>query len=271
MSTWLKVTLNILLGLILIAVSVIFTLYTDTFDKHKRYTYDDLQEAHNIGYEKASTTITELQAKIKELEDLITLNDSNITEFQEEISKLKSELEIYINDSVALVTVTLYVDEAVHQEISVRQNGSILTNIETPTKAGYTFIGWSDGENIVDCTTYKFTEDTSLNAVFEADLIGTCNITANFAPLPIDDGLRTEELNNLVIYIVITGGVENETYNTQITYWEPNSQINGLTIGTYSVEVTCNATLFTASADITNFEISNEITDVTINISLHNK
>lgn len=268
MRTWIKVTLNIILALALIVASVIFTIYTDTFDKHKRYTYDDLQDAYNIGYEKSSTTITELQTKIQSLEDMIQLKDGNEAKYQAEIEKYKSELQIYINGSVTLVTVTLYVDDVVHQIIDVRQNGSILTNIEIPVKAGYTFVGWSNGENIIDCTTYKFTEDVSLSAVFEKIQGATCVINVTFEPakFPAFTGDYIYELSDVVCNIVLT----SENYENEITtsYSEDGNTYTIKELGNdiYSVSVTSAMEYIWTEIDMETFEISNVEDVISINI-----
>ena len=67
MATWLKVTLNILLAAALIVCSVVITIYSDLFDKSKKYTYQDLQDAYDTGYSKASAVVSDLQAKIDAL------------------------------------------------------------------------------------------------------------------------------------------------------------------------------------------------------------
>ena len=208
MPTWLKVTLNILLNVVLVVCAVLFTIYTDVFDKYKKYTYEDLQDAYNTGYAQASAVVADLQAKINELteslsqklqqvsdlqlqindlqnknseletekqdleqqilelQNLVSQKDSEIANLEAEIERLKSELEIYANQELDLVYVTFYVDNEVYKTVSVRKEGSILVDIEDYQKDGYVFANWTDGENIVDLTSYTFNANTDIYADF---------------------------------------------------------------------------------------------------------
>ena len=184
MPTWIKVILNILLSVALVMCSIAITLYTDTFDKNKKYTYRDLEEAYETGYAKASATVADLQAKINKLEqekqtiianyeNILTEKDiqkeAEIAELNAEIERLKAELEIYSNQELDFVYVTFYVDNEVYKTVSVRKEGSILVDIEEPLieVENTIFAGWSNNANIVDIKTYNFLENTNLYAVFE--------------------------------------------------------------------------------------------------------
>lgn len=97
MATWFKVILNILLAVALIACSVVVTIYTDIFDKNKKYTYRDLEEAYETGYSKASAIVADLQTKIDELEESNVIKQQQIQNLQAQIKVLQdtiSELEI---------------------------------------------------------------------------------------------------------------------------------------------------------------------------------
>lgn len=199
MATWLKVTLNILLAAVIIACSVVITIYSDIFDKNKKYTYQDLQDAHDTGYAKASAVVSDLQLKINELEQsnsqklqqilelqsetetlqntnseleidnqnkqkLIIELQSEIADLKAEIERLKAELEIYANQELDFVYVTFYVNNEVYETVSVRKEGSILVDIEDPKKDGYIFQNWICNGTIIDIKDYVFTEDTRIDA-----------------------------------------------------------------------------------------------------------
>lgn len=87
-------------------------------------------------------------------------------------------------------TITVNIDgEETTQTINY---GETLT-LETPTKEGYTFKGWSiDGETLIDISTYQIIENTTITAVFE-------EIIKDY--IPSSASLFTFEGNTLTGYI----------------------------------------------------------------------
>ena len=59
----------------------------------------------------------------------------------------------------------------------VKAGEKVTDEIATPAKAGYTFVGWYEGETLVDLTTYVVTHNVTLVAHFEEISIPEYNIT----------------------------------------------------------------------------------------------
>lgn len=208
MAKWLKITIISLLISVLIGASVWLIFFSGYLDKSKKYSYDDLQDMYNAGVADTSKKIVILQAqiddlnvqielknnRIKDLQDLITsLSEENeripglekeIEDLQKDnadlvslVNRLRAELDIYCNDLPNRVIVTFYKDDNVYKELSIRENGSIFVEVPEPTKDGYIFDGWSLNNEIIDITTYSFTQDERLDAVFSVDdtLLHTLN------------------------------------------------------------------------------------------------
>ena len=61
-------------------------------------------------------------------------------------------------------------------------HGETVTVTETPTRAGYTFRGWSvDGENVVDLSTYQITEDTTFITLWDTETFEVSFISSSQA------------------------------------------------------------------------------------------
>lgn len=118
MPTWLKITLNILLNVVLVVCAVLFTIYTDVFDKYKKYTYQDLQDAYNTGYAQASAVVSDLQAKINELTESLTQKMQQVSDLQLQISDLQNENSELETDKQALEQQILELQNLVSQKDS---------------------------------------------------------------------------------------------------------------------------------------------------------
>ena len=69
---------------------------------------------------------------------------------------------------VTKYTVTFYVDGERFATKKVNE-GEHITGVTNPTKEGYKFVGWLEGETLIDLETYVVTKDTRLDASFELD------------------------------------------------------------------------------------------------------
>ncbi len=200
MSKWLKITIAIILTVAILGMSIWFIFFSGILDKTKKYSYQDIQDMYDAGFVDGSKRVTDLQLQIDELNGQIELNYNRITELQDLarslssensripgleteienlrvekaelldlVNRLQAELEIYCNDLPNRVIVTFYKDNNVYKELSIRENGSVLVEVPTPIKDGYLFNGWSLNNEIIDITTYSFTQDERLDAVFVID------------------------------------------------------------------------------------------------------
>ena len=128
--------------------------------------------------EADAQTIADLQSQVDSLNSTITANEETIASLEAEkltlqnrVAYLEELLSAY-EDSEKLI-LSLYVDDEIYDVVLVEENGTPdFTFVETPTKKGYNFLYWSlDGETEVDVTTLTMTEDTSLYAVFEINVL----------------------------------------------------------------------------------------------------
>lgn len=307
MPTWLKVTLNILLNIVLVVCAVLFTIYTDVFDKYKKYTYQDLQDAYNTGYAQASAMMADLQTKINELteslsqklqqvsdlqlqindlqnqnseletekqdleqqildlQDIISQKDVEIADLKAEIERLNAELEIYANQDLDYVMVVFLVEGEIYEEITVRKSGSILIDITEPedsTKNRH-FWGWAVNDEIIDITTYEFTENTVLKAVFSTGFI---NIILKIDSLSSGDGTSAGTFDGAVFVTIKQLDFNTEQrlilYNLGLCY-----QISAKP-GKYKV-TNCSANAGNiATVNINEFDITNPYDDVDLIFTL---
>ena len=118
MAKWLKITLISLIIALFILVSVWFLFFSGILDKTKKYSYDDLMDMYNIGYNNGTKTVVELNNRITNLELSIESKNQIIVELQTEIvnneqiisnlgnanSELNSTIEILNNQIENLQT-----------------------------------------------------------------------------------------------------------------------------------------------------------------------
>ena len=72
------------------------------------------------------------------------------------------------SEVVTKYTVTFYVENERYATKIVNE-GEHITGVTDPAKEGYKFVGWLEGETLVDLTTYVVRKDTRLDASFEVD------------------------------------------------------------------------------------------------------
>ena len=72
------------------------------------------------------------------------------------------------SEVVTKYTVVFYVDGERYATKKVNQ-GDHITGVTNPSKEGYKFVGWLEGDTLVDLSTYVVTKDTEFNASFELD------------------------------------------------------------------------------------------------------
>ena len=72
------------------------------------------------------------------------------------------------SEVVTKYTVTFYVENE-RYATKIVSEGEHITGVTDPTKEGYKFVGWLEGETLVDLTTYVVRKDTRLDASFEVD------------------------------------------------------------------------------------------------------
>lgn len=303
MATWLKVTLNIFLAAVLVACSVVLTLYSDLFDKDKKYTYNDLQEAYNTGYAKASAVVADLQSKINELETSNSLKTEQIIDLQAqiealqntnsqleidkqaleqqvlelqniiaqkdlEIADLKAEIERLKEELEVYLTVEEYITVSFYSEGELFKTMSVRKGgsilIDVEDPENYKrFYGWSNGSDIVDISTYQFNENTVLTAVYYN---AKCVVNVSFE----NPGQHPEGTGSTgtMCDVKISGGVAEQSYSYMFLYGSTESiTFNYMATGNYDLIV--GASLgYTATADIEQFEISGINDIVTINITV---
>ena len=73
-------------------------------------------------------------------------------------------------------TVIFEVDGARHATARVKDGEKVTDQIDTPVKTGYTFVGWYEGETLVDLSTYVVTHNVTLTAKFEEINIPEYNV-----------------------------------------------------------------------------------------------
>lgn len=72
------------------------------------------------------------------------------------------------SEVVTKYTVVFYVDGERYATKKVNE-GDHITGVTNPKKDGYKFVGWLEGDTLVDLSTYVVTKDTEFNASFELD------------------------------------------------------------------------------------------------------
>lgn len=70
-------------------------------------------------------------------------------------------------------TVIFNVDGVRHATAKVKEGEKITSEISNPSKEGYTFNGWYEGETLIDLATYTVTKDVTFEAKFTKDDIDT--------------------------------------------------------------------------------------------------
>lgn len=72
------------------------------------------------------------------------------------------------SEVVTKYTITFYVDGQRYATKKVDE-GQHIPSVDNPTKEGYKFVGWLEGETLVDLETYVVTKDARFDASFELD------------------------------------------------------------------------------------------------------
>ena len=73
-------------------------------------------------------------------------------------------------------TVSFEVDGSRYATARVKDGEKITDEIETPSKVGYSFIGWYEGETLIDLSTYVVTHNVTLVAKFDKNDIPEYNV-----------------------------------------------------------------------------------------------
>ncbi len=147
-------------------------------------TINDTLEFQVITLTTQVESLTEENSVIPDLRQSISELETLSEQLSTEIERLKAELEIYNNNVEEMVYIDFYNENQLHRTVAIRKNGSILIDIEVPTKDGYDFVGWTINNEVVDITVYVFIEDVDLYAKFEqskiTDGMYSLDFTANY-------------------------------------------------------------------------------------------
>lgn len=152
--------------------------------------------------------------------------------------------------------VTFTVDDEVISTQSIITDDELQLPVE-PTKEHYSFLGWSlDGENVIDLTSYSFTQDTNLIAVFE--VVGQLSYTFDGNAITSYTGTESE----VVIpssYSILEEGIYVEGNDYQVTtinsgVFVNNTNINKITIPTTITKIVGSA--FSGCINLTEVHIS---------------
>ncbi len=168
------------------------------FSGSQIYTAEQFEESYNQGYDKANTneklyleqleyykqienayaelveTNLQLQIEYEKLENDNKTNNETIVSLKKKIVGLENEITrlTALLDSYSFIVnntfeVTFKDGENIISTQQIRI-GNYVTDIPSPEKDGYNFLGWSiDGQNIVDLTIYSIEEKTTFVALFE--------------------------------------------------------------------------------------------------------
>lgn len=182
------------------------TVYS-SFDGTSFYTYEDMQKLKQDTIEECAKNEASYKEQINNLrEQIVNLQDENKV-LQNENQMYKDFVDNYGKEGISVLTFEI---DGVLFDIIPVDNGvtlsNVLTPLEVPEKEGYNFIGWSiDGQNIVDPTVYKVTENVILKAVYEIKVY-----TVKFVR-----GLSDSEQNIIFYETTITHGqkISNDILN----------------------------------------------------------
>ncbi|MBS7401217.1 MAG: InlB B-repeat-containing protein [Eubacteriales bacterium] len=141
------------------------------------YTAADVKKAEEEAWAKAALSEAEKDKTIDDLREVIS--GLQVT-YSNEKDKMQKTLDEYIyifnslknsveNTQLNEQSILVFIADDKVVDVRAVENNSIFTGeIQTPTKEGYHFIGWSlNGVDVIDLSTYEFAQNTTLTAVFE--------------------------------------------------------------------------------------------------------
>ena len=140
-------------------------------------------ENANTENERLSSRILDLQNEIDDLTEENTQLKTEIESLKAKIKQLQDELLVYQTPQTK-VNVSFYANNELIETLAVRENGSILLDIDVPEKTGYIFDGWTLNDEVIDITTYQFTEDVDLIAKYVIDEVTLVGMAQNTLVCP---------------------------------------------------------------------------------------
>ena len=158
---------------------VILELEDEISAKNTRITQLETQLTNaNAENEILTSDIENLETEIAELTEENTQLKAEIESLKARIRQLQEELLVYQTPQTK-VNVSFYADNDLIETLAVRENGSILLDIEVPEKENYIFDGWTLNNEVIDITTYQFTEDVDLIAKYVIDEVTLVGMAQN--------------------------------------------------------------------------------------------
>ena len=158
--------------------------------------------------------------------------------------------------------ITFTVDDEVVSTQSIITDSELQLPDE-PTKEHYSFLGWSlDGENVIDLTSYSFTQDTNLIAIFE--VVGQLAYTFDGNTLTGYTG-TDEEIIIPKSYTILEEGVYVEGDDILVTAignnaFQGNLIVNSVILNENITSIGNNA--FYGCKNVTSFIITNNVTNI---------
>lgn len=226
---------------------------TDNSNKEEIERLNNEIASKNLTISSLNSTIDTLNTDISSKEETISSLNSQVLSLQNEITRLNGLIAGYEDIKNGTHEVDFYCDETLYVTKVVKNNNCIDLDIDSPTKDGYAFDGWSlDGTNIVDYKTVVITEDTIFKAVFTKlhNVTFVCeNITKStqiirngeFAVAPNIESSELKVFNgwkvNNIIQDVSTYAITTDTtFVADITYkYTVEFEVNGSTISSQLV------------------------------------